>query len=97
VDVGLITEAFSRPLDRSTGTAGREHGRLQPGWLAQPEVAESGYEVTAAGRADAKAITVRASAEVEKYITVAKKGERGRGRTEVKSGSREGRKETKGR
>ena len=46
----------------------------------QSEVAGSGYEGTAIGRADAKVMKVRASAEVEKCMTVDKKGERGRKR-----------------
>ena len=48
----------------------------------QSEVVGSRYEGTAIGRADAKAMKVRASAEVEKCMTVTKKGERGRGRTD---------------
>jgi hypothetical protein len=96
VDVGLMMGAFFGPPDGSIGLTGEEHGGLQPGGLAQPEVVGSGYEGTAAGRADAKAMTVRASAEVEKCMTVTKKGERRRGRTEARSSIYEGRKETKG-
>ena len=56
----------------------------------------SGYKGIVVGRADTKAITVRASAEVEKCITIGKKGERGRGRTEARSRIYKGREETKG-
>ena len=61
---------------------GEEHGGLQVGGSAQAEAVGSGYEGIAAGRADAKAMTARARAEVEKCMTVAEKGGRGRGRTE---------------
>ena len=91
-----MIEASFGPLDGSTGSTGGEHGGLQPGGLAQPEVVGSGYEGMVAGRADAKAIAVRASAEVEKCMTIDKKGERGRGRTEARSSIYEGREETKG-
>ena len=96
VNVGLMIEASFGPPDGSTGSTGAEHGGFQPGGLAQPEVVGSGYEGIVAGRADAKAIAVRASAEVEKCMTMDKKGERGRGRTEAKSSIYEGREETKG-
>jgi hypothetical protein len=96
VDVGLMIGAlFGRP-DGSTGLIGEGHGGLQAGGLAQAEAVGSGYEGTAAGRADAKAMTIRARAEVEKCMTVAKKGERGRGRTEGRSSIYEGRKEREG-
>ena len=62
----------------------------------QSEVAGSGYEGTAVGRADAKAMTVRARVEVEKCMTIAEKGGRGRGRTEGRSSIYEGREETEG-
>ena len=52
-------------------------------------MAGSGYEGTAIGRADAKAMKVRASVEVEKYITIDKKSERERKRAKE---SEEGRK-----
>ena len=98
-----MIEASFGPLDGSTGSTGGEHGGLQPGGLAQPEVVGSGYEGIVAGRADAKAMTVRASAEVEKCMTVDKKGERGRKRAKEgeegrkpKVGFMKGREETKG-
>lgn len=59
-------------------------------------MAGGGYEGIVAGRADAKAMKVRASAEVEKCMTVGKKGERGRGRTEARSRIYKGREEMKG-
>jgi uncharacterized membrane protein len=88
--------ALFRPPDGSTGLIGEEHGRLQAGGLAQAEAVGSRYEGIAAGRADAKAMTVRARAEVEKCMTVAEKGGRGRGRTEGRSSIYEGREETEG-
>lgn len=91
-----MIEASFRPLDGPTGLTGGEHSGLQLGELAQPEVVGGGYEGIVAGRADAKAMKVRASVEVEKCITIGKKGERGRGRTEARSRIYKGREETKG-
>jgi len=72
-----MIRAFFGPPDGYTGPTGGEHDELQPGGMEQPEVVESRYGGTAAGKADAEAMTVRASAGVEKCMTVAKKGKRG--------------------
>jgi uncharacterized membrane protein len=88
--------ALFRPPDGCTGLIGEEHGGSQAGGLAEAEAVGSGYEGIAAGRADAKAMTVRARAEVEKCMTVAEKGGRGRGRTGGRSIIYEGRLEREG-